>query len=101
MLLRFTAGFITPILKGRKTQTLRKRSRLQRGDVFDAGCRYGDPPFAQLRVTKVDVVTRDDLTEADARREGALSLSHLLDALDALYPDVPEFVRVRFVRQRL
>jgi hypothetical protein len=67
-------------------------------DRFDAlnGYRKGSPRFAELEVLAVDRVGRDELTDADARREGFETLAELLEALEVLYPGRAPLMRVRF-----
>jgi uncharacterized protein YqfB (UPF0267 family) len=96
--LRFKAPLIDPILTGRKTQTLRARipASIVRGSVIDAGCRYDRPAFARLRIVSVDQVELEELTQADAGREGLASLEELVTGVGRLYPDVAQLIRVRF-----
>jgi uncharacterized protein YqfB (UPF0267 family) len=95
--LSFRSHWITPILTGRKTQTLRHRipGTLWVDDEFDAGRNWLDPAFARLQVVAIDHVHVDDLTHVDARR-GATSLAALIDEIEETYPDASTLVGVRF-----
>ena len=94
----FKAPSVPLILDGIKVQTLRKNlaGTVITSDIVHAMCDHSRPPFARLHVVSIDRVHIDDLTRADARREGLRSLPHLLDALDALYPDADHLMRLRF-----
>ena len=94
----FTSRWVEPILDGRKTQTLRRTipATVAVADTIHALCDHRYGPFADLAVLSVDRIALVDLTRADARREGLRSLPHLLDALDALYPGVPNLMRLKF-----
>ncbi len=82
--LSFKGRWIAPILSGSKTQTLRLRipATVWIAETIDAACRWGDPPFARLRVLEIDQVRIGDLTPADARREGMRSLAELIDLVE-------------------
>lgn len=84
MRLGFKQQFVSPILNGEKTDTIRKTTNLRAGDIVDAGCRYDLPPFAALRVLSVSDVTLDDMDPE--RRAGVV----------ATYPGEQRFVRIAF-----
>jgi hypothetical protein len=99
MLLGFTKDYIEPILTGAKTTTLRRsRPNLAPGDVFGARCRYTDPPFALLRVVRVESVAVSGLTSEDAARDGFSGIEHLRQAIARLYPNQDLLWRVVFER---
>lgn len=94
--LAFKARFVEPIVDGTKDQTLRKACSMQPGDVIVCTCRWGDPPFARVRVTRVEAVERADLGERDAAADGFASLEELTDFLDDAYGDVETLARISF-----
>jgi len=94
--LAFKQRFVEPILTGAKRQTLRKQASLIAGDTVQATCRWGDPPFARLLVTRVDRVVRSRLTRADAQADGFETLRDLLDFLDDTYGTVGVLWRISF-----
>lgn len=102
--LRFTSNYIEPILAGRKVTTMRAndsiaasmKAALDRDGLIDARCRYGDPPFARLRVTAVERKPVRDLRAADALRDGFGSARELRSVLRRRYPGVTTFWLIRF-----
>jgi hypothetical protein len=95
--LSFRERFIEPIRSGEKRQTLRKSAgAVRQGELVDATCRWGDPPFAKLRITEVETVHVDDLTEHDALLDGFESRDDMLAFLAKTYGAVTELVRIRF-----
>lgn len=95
--LRFLSRFAEPILQGRKTQTLRRRTRLRVGQV--AVALAAGQPFARLRVTHLERVRLAELGPADLLREGGSprSVDALLRALRSLYgADLTHVYRIRF-----
>jgi hypothetical protein len=99
--LYFKRVFVEPIKTGRKTQTLRLRTRLQAGDVAIAKC--GREVFAVLDVLNVERVTLGALDERDATREGFGDLDELRRAWNAVYPRQQwrDDVRVNRIRFRV
>lgn len=92
----FKKQYVPLVKNGTKVQTLRARTSLKEGDIVKATCAWGDPPFASLRVTSVQWVNLEDLTEADARADGFDSLRDLYAALAKLYPGVERLAKIAF-----
>lgn len=82
-MLLFKRKFRPAILSGEKTRTI----RLWRNRHVKPGGVYFAPGIGYLRVSAVDEVTLDDLTEDDARADGFASLAALKAELDRLYAD--------------
>lgn len=66
------------------------------GDLVDAKCVWGAPPFATLKITRVTEVHYWDLTDEDARADGFNDLHDMRKWLDETYPLVENFVRIDF-----
>lgn len=94
--MNFKGRFIDPILSGEKRQTLRKSTGLKPGDEVDCYCRWGQPPFARLKVTSVDRVRRLDLRAADAHADGFATKREMLDFIDATYGVALRLYRIKF-----
>ncbi len=79
--LLFKKKFLPAIRAGEKTQTIRlwKHRRMR------AGQRSYIPGAGYIRVTSVDEVGLDQLTEDDAQRDGFASLEALRAEIEALY----------------
>jgi hypothetical protein len=81
--LLFKKKFLDAIRAGEKTQTIRlwphRRMRV--------GQRSYIPGIGYIRIDAVDQMAFDDLTEADARRDGFPNRAALLAEIDALYAD--------------
>lgn len=83
-MLFFKGVFADAIRSGRKTTTLRRweRARCSAGQtVFAPGVGY-------LRVTAVDTVALDALTEPDAHADGFATLAELRATLCEIYPEL-------------
>lgn len=98
--LAFKQTFVEPILDGRKTSTIRphKAGRAE-GVLVKFTCRWGQPPFAFARVTRVSQVTREEMESDDAlaQAEGFESGAELRKAIDNFYPwPLTEFDRIEF-----
>lgn len=78
----FTEHSKSLILSGRKTQTRRvwRRPRVKPGHVYQCRTALFGPPFARIRVLTVDLVRLGDITEEDARAEGAESVEDFIEA---------------------
>jgi hypothetical protein len=97
--LQFKRRFVPAILDGSKTQTLRPRVR---GD-FSPGrpltLLNGYRPNALIgRATIVDAlpIRLADLTDEQARIDGFTSRIELLEVINMTYPDVVEFIAIRW-----
>lgn len=91
-MLLFKKKFLSAILAGEKTQTLRKRSNMR------AGQRSYIPGAGYIRIDSVERVALAALTDADAVPDGFPDASALLAELRKLYGDkLPECLyRIRF-----
>jgi len=80
-MLLFKKKFLPAIRSGQKTQTIRlwKHRRMRTGQ------RSYIPGAGYIRVTAVDEVELDELTEDDARRDGFASLEALRNEIATLY----------------
>jgi hypothetical protein len=94
--LTFKKEFIAPIRSGEKRQTLRRGTSMKPGDIVDFYCRWGDPPFARVKITEVTTLRRRELRAADAHADGFPTLKAMLDFVDGTYGILFRFVRVRF-----
>ena len=81
-MLLFKKRFLDAIRAGQKTQTIRlwKFSRMR------AGQRSYIPGAGYIRVTAVDEVRLEDLTDEDACRDGFETAQQLRAEIAALYP---------------
>jgi hypothetical protein len=81
--LLFKREFLPAIRRGEKTQTIRlwKHRRMKPGQ------RSYIPGAGAIRVTAVDEVDLDRLTDADARPDGFETAEQLRAELARLYPD--------------
>lgn len=95
-MLSFKAKYMRPILEGSKIQTLRKSTRLRRGDLVAATCSWSRPPFALLEVEDVRQVRVAELDDALAHADGFEDVHDLRKALQDLYPDEAVFAAIRF-----
>ena len=81
-MLLFKKKFLDAIRSGRKTQTI----RLWKYPKMRAGQRSYIPGAGYIRVTAVDEVSLDSLTDDDARRDGFDNAAGLRAEIAALYP---------------
>ncbi len=82
-MLLFKKKFLDAIREGRKTQTV----RLWKACRFRAGQRSYIPGVGYIRVTAVDRVRLEDLTDDDAVLDGFASAVDLLAEIRALYAE--------------
>lgn len=94
----FKKAYITPIQEGEKTTTIRGATALMPGDVVNAFCRWGQPPFATLKVTEVRHVYLSELTDEIAQADGFRDLKELRAALRDLYGRKRRFCLISFDR---
>jgi hypothetical protein len=82
-MLLFKKRFLPAIREGAKTQTIRmwKYARMR------AGQRSYTPGVGYIRITAVEPVRLEDLTDEDARRDGFATATALRDELAQLYPE--------------
>jgi hypothetical protein len=85
----FKMRYVRPILSGRKTTTIRLRTRLHVGDVAQARCIMTEPPFSWLLVKRIEPITLGDLTARDARAIGLVDVDDMRVEWARLYPDTP------------
>jgi len=78
----FTGHSKSLILAGKKTQTRRvwDRPRVRIGGVYQCRTELFGKPFAHIKVLAVDQVRLGDITEEDARAEGAESVEDFIEA---------------------
>ena len=81
-MLLFKKKFLPAIRAGEKTQTI----RLWQHRRMRAGQRSYIPGAGHIRLTAVDEVRLDELTDADARPDGFATADELRAELSALYP---------------
>lgn len=81
-MLLFKKKFLPAIRQGEKNQTI----RLWKYRRMRAGQRSYIPGVGYIRVTAVEVVRLDDLTDADARPDGFATADALRAEIIALYP---------------
>lgn len=97
-------GFKTPyvdlIKSSAKTTTIRQRTNLVAGDVIEARCRWGQPPFAYLRVKEITYKAISDLTDDDALADGFESRQALVATIREFYPQAETVAVISFVRVR-
>ena len=96
--LAFRAVYISPILAGTKTTTLRTpRSGLPaQDDEVAFRCQWHKPPFAYAYVTGADEVAVRNLTDRHARADGFPDARALRAAIRSDYPDANRMVIIRF-----
>jgi len=82
-MLLFKKRFLPAIRSGQKTQTI----RLWKHRYMRSGQRSYIPGVGHIRITAVEEVRLEDLTDADAVPDGFASASELRDELARLYPD--------------
>ena len=82
-MLLFKKKFLESIRSGAKTQTV----RLWKVCRFRAGGRSYIPTIGYIRITAVDPVSLDDLTDDDARLDGFPSAEALRAEIRTLYAD--------------
>jgi hypothetical protein len=82
-MLLFKKKFLDAIRSGAKTQTV----RLWKVCRFRAGGRSYIPTIGYIRITAVDSVSLDDLTDDDARLDGFPSAEALRAEIRTLYAD--------------
>lgn len=80
-MLLFKKRFLPAIREGVKTQTI----RLWKHRHMRAGQRSYIPGVGPIRVTDVDLVELDELTDRDAQLDGFESARELRSEIDALY----------------
>ena len=82
-MLLFKKKFLAAIRSGRKTQTIRlwKHRRMRPGQ------RSYVPGAGYIRITAVDLVQLDELTDADARPDGFQTAEQLRAEIARLYPE--------------
>lgn len=80
-MLQFKAPHADLVRRGAKTQTIRiwKRLIVRPGEV------HRITGGGRVKIESVEVVTLDDLTEADAQVEGCSSLTALVQAIGEIY----------------
>jgi hypothetical protein len=82
-MLLFKKKFLPAIRSGEKTQTI----RLWKYRKMRAGQRSYIPGAGYIRVTAVDEVRLDQLTDADAQPDGFTTADALRAEITGLYPD--------------
>ena len=82
-MLLFKKKFLAAIRSGEKTQTIRlwKHRRMR------AGQRSYIPGVGYIRITAVDLIELDSLTDADARPDGFPTARLLREEIERLYPE--------------
>ncbi len=101
----FKSRYIAPVRSGRKTNTVRPKTKLQVGDIAQARCVMTDPPFAWLLVKRIEAITLGDLTIEDARGNGFASMEAMRADWKRLFPSKPwrnslRVYRIHFERTR-
>jgi hypothetical protein len=81
-MLLFKKAFLPAIRRGEKTQTI----RLWKHRRMKAGQRSYVPGAGPIRVTAVDEIRLDELTDADARPDGFETADQLRSEIARLYP---------------
>lgn len=82
-MLLFKKKFLPAIHAGEKTQTI----RLWKHRMMRTGQRSYIPGVGSIRITVVESVDLDDLTDADARPDGFASADALRDELRSIYAE--------------
>lgn len=82
-MLLFKRKFLPAILSGEKTQTIRLWSRR----LMREGQRSYIPGVGRVRITRVEEVAVDDLTDEDALPDGFASAEELRHELRSIYGD--------------
>lgn len=82
-MLLFKKRFLDLIRQGEKTQTI----RLWKWARMRAGQRSYIPGVGYIRVTRIDPVELDELTDDDARPDGFPTAEALRREIETLYPD--------------
>jgi hypothetical protein len=82
-MLLFKKKFLEAIREGRKTQTV----RLWRACRFRTGQRSYIPGVGYIRITAIDAVRLEDLTDEDAVLDGFPSAAALMEEIRTLYAD--------------
>lgn len=80
-MLLFKKKFLEAIRSGQKTQTI----RLWRHCRFRSGQRSYIPGVGYIRITRVEPVRLEELTDADARPDGFASIAELRAEIEQLY----------------
>lgn len=94
--LSFKGRFVEPVKSGVKVQTLRKATTLREGDVVPATCKWGEPPFAHLRILGVEEIGVDQISDEVARGDGFDSAEDLVSWLAKHYPGTVKFSKIAF-----
>jgi hypothetical protein len=92
----FKKAYAQAIVDGRKTQTLRKATSLSEGDEVACFCKWGEPPFARVRIEAISWVSLWELTDADAQADGFPDRDELVKVLERLYPGTDRFAKLAF-----
>ena len=82
-MLLFKKKFLRAIRRGEKTQTI----RLWKHRMMRAGQRSYTPGVGYLRITDVEEVTLDKLTDADAIPDGFATADALREELQSIYAE--------------
>lgn len=84
-MLLFKKKFLPAIRSGEKTQSI----RLWKVCRYRTGQRSYIPGAGYIRITSVEPIALDDLTDLDAVRDGFVNRSALLDEVARIYADEP------------
>jgi hypothetical protein len=82
----FTEHSKNLILAGKKTQTRRRgKKRWNIGSIHECRRGFKGEPFARVRILSVDKVRLGDITEEDARAEGAKDKTEFIEVWRQIY----------------
>lgn len=97
MRLYFKEGYADPILRGDKRSTFRDRPNASVGEVVTAATRRRGG-FARLRITEVEQLRVDQITEAMARANDFPNAAAQRERLAKTYPGTEVVWRIAFER---
>ena len=81
----FKKIYVSKILAGEKSSTIRLSDGFQVGEVYPVKCRYNDPPVCFVKIVSKEKKRLKDLTDGDARLDGFSSVDELKEALRECY----------------
>lgn len=97
-LLKFNKEYYEPIIKGIKTQTIRKSNKRLRVDETVKAVFNGTDKDVKIRITNAGYKQFKYLDDEDAEREGFSSLKELKDTLMKIYPLLDPMTRIYYYR---
>lgn len=95
-LIKFNKEYYKPILKGLKTQTLRKSNKRLKEDEIVKAIFTGTTNECYIQITRTGYKQFKYLNEEDAKLEGYNTLEELKKDLLTIYPSLDNFDRLYY-----